>query len=187
MRFECVVEKIKVLQHQHFLYWSASFQRVILLIGAVLFYIGLVQLFDEKSQQVATYKSQITALAQKIQTQKDTIKKYSIQNEMDVAGELSNKLESLNLANFLHELSMLAKQHHLEISSIKPLPQKEEKTEAFEIQTVQINLTGEYEDLLKLMQHVSTLSDVLMTDFKITLSPKNQLNVVMLVDLYGNT
>jgi Tfp pilus assembly protein PilO len=173
-----------MLKNQHFLHWPVFFQRAAILTGTLLFYLFFVRLFGVSDQQISAYKNQIAALEQKIQAQKKTIQARKTQDKSEETNELLGRVGAIDLAAFMHHAAMLAKQNNLDIASIKPVSSKE-KTEGFEIKTFQINITGEYENLMRFMRHIETFPDfVVVNDFQVT--SKDLLSLVIEVQLYGN-
>jgi len=190
-RNNSLLKKINTLKHQHFLHWPHSFQRAAIGSGAILFWVCFMQFVGTGGQQIALYKSQIAELSQKIKIQQETIQQAQQHYKNAKVAVMTSRINPLNLSNFVGKISSLAKQNNVEISAIKPIQsrQQNEIMVDFKVRSFQINVTGEYDNLLRFMRHINTMLDLgMVDDFRLTAtSAENILGLVMVVDLYGRS
>lgn len=185
--YNVLLQKINILKQQSFIDWPLSLQRALISIACfMLFWIVNIQLFNTREQMQIIQKKRLDELTQQIKMQQKIIQQAEnyLRKKNSNIMSLSHRTSNLSLSNIMTQFSTLSKQNHLEIQSIKPI--KIQTASDYTIESLQIDATGKYADLLQFMYQVTTQLVLGIAHFQIKRVPeKNVLQLITEVNFYA--
>lgn len=178
------------LRHRNFMDWSTRAHFMVILLASIVLLILINSIiFPATSRQITKNVRTMTELQQQYDHQQQLIVRMGQQKTHPVSDTtLLQRIHPLDLPELISQLSAVAIQNHVQINALKPLMLQQ--TQDFNVQPLQLTLSGHYASLLNFIQCLTQLPTLLLLgDFRFSdsaeIADQQKYPLQLIISLYA--